>query len=109
MTDWEPGEPIELHDSVDDFIAAIHGEPTNAELACWGIYRTAVHRHYGMLTEAERDKIRPADPDVQRRQRRNRRFEATQGWATQLCNRHVVLAVAAGAALWVALWAVLKP
>ncbi len=108
MIDWEPGE-MQFHDSVEDFVAALRGEPTDAELNTWGLFRQATYRHYGMLTEAERDKIRLADPDVQRRQRRNRRVETMQGCVAQVCNKHVVLAVITGVALWLALWAVLKP
>lgn len=46
MTDWTGFEGIELHDSVDDFVASVRGEPTNAELNRWGLYRQAVARHY---------------------------------------------------------------
>ena len=111
MTIWaaDDFEYTEIHDSVEDFVAALHGEPTNADLNRWGLYRQATYRHYGMLTEAERDKIRLADPDVQRRQKRNRRVETMQGCVAQVWNIHVILAVVAGAALWLALWWALKP
>ena len=112
MTIWaaDDFEYTEIHDSVEDFVAALHGEPTNADLNRWGLYRQATYRHYGMLTEAERDKIRLADPDVQRRQKRNRQAQRVQVCATHVWkNRNIVLAVVAGVALWVALWWALKP
>ena len=46
MTDWEPGEDIEVWDSVEDFVRAVRGEPTNAARARWVLYRAAVRRHY---------------------------------------------------------------
>ncbi|MGB6771169.1 MAG: hypothetical protein WBF51_04110 [Candidatus Dormiibacterota bacterium] len=46
MTNWEPGEDIEVWDSVEDFVRAVRGEPTNADRARWGLYRAAVRRHY---------------------------------------------------------------
>jgi hypothetical protein len=99
-------EYTEIHDSVEDLVAALHGEPTDAELNRRGLVHA--HRHYGMLTEAERDKIRLADPDVQRRQQRNRHVETTQRCATHvwqwLLNRNVALFGLAALALWVALW-----
>ena len=110
MTIWaaDDFEYTEIHDSVEDLVAALHGEPTDAELNRRGLVHA--HRHYGMLTEAERDKIRLADPDVQRRQKRNRQAQRVQVCATHVWkNRNIVLAVVAGVALWVALWWALKP
>lgn len=46
MTEWQAPTDWQLHDSVEDFIAAVHGEPTNAELNAWGLYRADVERHY---------------------------------------------------------------
>jgi hypothetical protein len=109
MTIWaaDDFEYTEIHDSVEDFVAALHGEPTNADLNRWGLYRQATYRHYGMLTEAERDKLRLA-ANVQRRQQRNRHVETTQRCATHvwqwLLNRNVALFGLAALALWVALW-----
>jgi hypothetical protein len=46
LTEWQAPTDWQLHDSVEDFIAAVHGEPTNAELNAWGLYRADVERHY---------------------------------------------------------------
>jgi hypothetical protein len=108
MTIWAADDFDSISD-LDAFLDAVMPEGlTNAQLRQMGLYRGVAEahafRHYGMLTEAERDKLRLADPDVQRRQKRNRRVETMQGCVAQVWNIHVVLFVVAGVALWLALW-----
>ena len=99
MTIWaaDDFEYTEIHDSVEDLVAALHGEPTNAELNRWGLYRAGVARHYHTAPEPK----------------------TTQGSATQAWSlvkhgriwpwRHVIVSVVLGVALWLALWWALKP